>query len=109
MLTIVETPHFQREWPHYWSETEYSSFVSYIAAHPDAGDVLTGTGGMRKVRWFRSGTGKSGGVRVIYFTRNSAGQIVLLSIYAKATMSNMTAAQLKEIRHEYEKIIAAQR
>jgi len=63
----------------------------------------------RKVRWARKGVGKSGGVRVIYFTRTAAGQIILLTIYAKATTANLTPAQLKELRYDYEKNLAFKR
>jgi hypothetical protein len=71
MLTVVETTLFQRQWPYYWSEDERGMFAAYIAEHPTAADVVPGSGGIRKVRWGRSGSGKSGGVRVIYFTRNA--------------------------------------
>ena len=71
MLTVVETTLFQRQWPYDWSEDERGMFAAYIAEHPTAGDVVPGSGGIRKVRWGRSGSGKSGGVRVIYFTRNA--------------------------------------
>lgn len=54
---------------------------------------------MRKVRWSRAGSGKSGGVRVIYFTRNVVGEIVLLLLYAKSERDSMTAKQLQEIKN----------
>ena len=60
------------------------------------------SGGIRKVRWRRAGTGKSGGVRVIYFTRTAAEEIVLLTLYAKAKTDNITGAKLKEIRRALE-------
>lgn len=109
MFTIAETQDFQRQWPRYWHEAEYDSFIEFIAANPDAGDVVPRAGGVRKIRWSRSGSGKSGGVRVIYFVRNAVGQIVLLTMYAKAATANITASQLKELRHDYEKITAPQR
>jgi hypothetical protein len=109
MFTIAETQDFGRQWPRYWSEAEYDSFIEFIAAHPGAGDIVPKSGGIRKIRWSRSGSGKSAGVRVVYFIRNAAGQIVLLAIYAKAATANMTAAQLKELRRDYEKITPSQR
>ena len=109
MFTIAETQHFARQWPKYWNEAEYDSFIEFIAENPSAGDVVPHSGGVRKIRWSRSGSGKSGGVRVVYFIRNTVGQIVLLAIYAKATTANMTAAQLKELRRDYEKITSPQR
>jgi|SRR5471032_1069595 len=109
MFTIVELPDFQRLWPRYWNEDEYFAFTGFIAENPDAGTLVPKSGGVRKVRWARQGTGKSGGVRVVYFKRTAAGQIVLLTIYAKATTASLTAAQLKELRYDYEKIIASKR
>ena len=63
---------------------------------------MPGSGGIRKVRWKRQGTGKSSGVRVIYFTRNETEQLVLLTLYAKSKTDNLTGAVLKEIRRALE-------
>lgn len=60
------------------------------------------SGGIRKVRWSRAGSDKSGGVRVIYFNRVSEGELVLLTLYAKARTDNITGAKLKEIRRALE-------
>ncbi len=102
MFTVVETLLFQKQWPLYWSEDERGEFAAYLAAFPDAGDVVPESGGIRKVRWRRAGTGKSGGVRVIYFTRTAEEEIVLLTLYAKAKTDNITGAKLKEIRRALE-------
>lgn len=102
MLTVVETLLFQKQWPMYWSEEERGEFAAYVAAHPEAGDVVPESGGIRKVRWRRAGTGKSGGVRVIYFTRSAEEEVVLLTLYAKAKTDNLTGAKLKEIRRALE-------
>ena len=98
MLTVVETLLFQRQWPLYWTEEERGDFATFIAEHPTAGDVVPESGGIRKVRWRRAGSGKSGGVRVIYFTRTAAGEVVLLTLYAKSKTDNLTGPKLKEIR-----------
>ena len=102
MFTVVETPLFQRQWPMYWSEEERGDFAAYLAANPEAGVVVPESGGIRKVRWKRQGVGKSGGVRVIYFTRTDAEELVLLTLYAKAKTDNLTGAVLKEIRRALE-------
>ena len=102
MLTVVETLLFQRQWPHYWEEDERAEFAAFIAKDPMAGVVVRNSGGIRKVRWSREGTGKSGCVRVIYFTRLEAGEIVLLTLYAKSKIDNLTGAKLKEIRRALE-------
>lgn len=98
MLTVVETPIFQSLWPAYWNEEERGAFAAYISANPRAGDVVKESGGVRKVRWSRAGSGKSGGVRVIYFTRTQAGEVVLLFMYAKSKLDSLKGATLKEMR-----------
>ena len=102
MFTVVETPLFQKQWPAYWTEEERAEFASFLSANPEAGDVVPESGGIRKVRWKRRGTGKSSGVRVIYFTRNEAEELVLLTLYAKARTDNLNGAVLKEIRRALE-------
>ena len=107
MLTVVETPIFQRIWPHYWTEEERGEFCAYIAENHEAGDVVAQSNGVRKVRWTRVGSGKSGGVRVIYFTRTEAGEVVLLTMYAKSKLDTLKAATLKELRNAVEKSLQA--
>ncbi len=102
MYTVIETPLFQRQWPLYWSEEERGAFAAFLAENPTSGDVVPGSGGIRKVRWRRAGSGKSGGVRVIYFTRTDAGELVLLTLYAKSKLDNLSGQQLKEIRRALE-------
>lgn len=102
MLTVVESPIFQKLWPLYWSEDERAEFASFIAANPDVGAVIRGSGGVRKVCWAREGTGKSGGIRIVYLTRNEAGEIYLLTLYAKSKSENISIAVLKEIRRALE-------
>jgi hypothetical protein len=98
MLTIIETPLFSKLWPAYWSEDERGAFAAFIAEYPDEGDVVVGSGGVRKVRWSRAGSGKSGGVRVVYFVRNELGELVLLFMYAKSKLDTLKASTLKEMR-----------
>jgi mRNA-degrading endonuclease RelE of RelBE toxin-antitoxin system len=99
MYTVIESPSFSKLWPYYWREEERGAFAAFLSGHPTAGDVIPGSGGLRKVRWSRAGSGKSGGVRVIYFSINEAGELVLLTMYAKSKTENLTAQQLKEIKH----------
>ena len=103
MLTVVETPLFQAIWPNYWTEKERGKFCANIGANPEVGDVVARSGGVRKVRWSRAGSGKSGGVRVIYFTQTQAGEVVLLIIYAKSKLDTLKASTLKELRNAVEK------
>ena len=103
MLTVVETLLFQKQWPMYWMEEERGAFAAYIAERPNAGDVVPESGGIRKVRWGRAGSGRSGGVRVIYYTRTVEGEVVLLTLYAKSKTDKLTGPKLKEIRRALER------
>ena len=102
MLTIVETPTFQRLWPDYWTEDERGEFATWLALTPDAGDVVPGSGGVRKVRWSRKGSGKRGGVRVVYFNRLASGEIWLLLMYAKSARDSIPVEVLRELKQEIE-------
>ncbi|RCX31148.1 transcriptional regulator [Thioalbus denitrificans] len=100
MLTIIESPLFTKLWPDYWSESERGEFAAFIAGNPEAGDLVPGSGGCRKVRWARAGSGKRSGVRVIYTTRLANGAIVLLNIYAKSARENIPPDVLRKIAEE---------
>lgn len=100
MYTVIETPTFAADADQLWTSEERGAFCAWIAANPEAGSVIPGSGGCRKVRWRRAGQGKRGGVRVIYFTRLSNGEIWLLVIYAKNVLDTIPAHILKAIREE---------
>ena len=102
VYAIVETPTFVADAGELWSEEERGTFCAWIAANPAVGDVIPGSGGCRKVRWTRAGTGKRGGGRVIYFTRLASGEIWLLVIYAKSVRGSIPASILKAIREAIE-------
>jgi hypothetical protein len=74
-----------------------------LAQFPDAGDVVKGSGGVRKVRWSRQGGGKSGGVRVIYYNQLAKGEVVLIFLYAKNEFESVAGEKLKELRNAIEK------
>ena len=96
MRTVYETPTFQKQAEKIWLEDERLEFIVWLAANPQAGDVIPGADGARKVRWRRSGTGKSGGVRVVYFNLTEEEVLWLVAIYAKADQSNITPSQIKK-------------
>ncbi len=102
MLTVVETPIFQRMVEGIWSESEHQAFVVFLSENPLAGDVIPGAGGLRKVRWKREGRGKSGGARVIYYTRLAHGELVLVAVYAKAKFDNLPVEVLKSWKEAYD-------
>ena len=102
MYTFVETKLFTAQAQYLLPEDERGEFFSWLSANPQAGDVVPGTGGLRKVRWSRPGMGKRGGVRVIHFNRLENGVIHLLVIYAKSVRGNIPANTLKAIKQELE-------
>ena len=105
ILTVIEAPSFQRLWPDYWTEDERGEFAAWLAQRPDAGDVVPRSGGVRKVRWRRPGTGKSGGFRVIYFNRLANGEIWLLLIYAKNEADSIASDVLRDLKKEIDDAI----
>ena len=102
MLTVIETPTYLRSIAAIWSEEEAAEFASFLADNPQAGDVMVGTNGLRKVRWSRPGAGKRGGVRAVYFLRTARGEVVLLMAYTKAKFDTLPADFLKRIREQYD-------
>ena len=97
-ITVVELPLFQRQARDVWDDGEREAFVDFIARNPQSGDVIPETGGVRKIRWRRQGTGKRGGARVVYFYYDRHMPIFLLLIYAKAQRENMTPDEKKQVR-----------
>jgi hypothetical protein len=104
MRTVAETPVFVRYASKVWSDAERQEFINFIAANPEAGDIIRGSGGCRKVRWSRSGTGKSGGARVIYFLA-AEGTVWLLIVYSKAKFDNLPASFLAQLKKGVEDAI----
>ena len=102
MLTVIETPVFLRYAAKVWDDAEREDFITWLAEHPDAGDVIAATDGLRKVRWSRPGMGKRGGVRVIYMWRNKHGELVLLTVYAKAEHDRLSNAFLRSLAQHFE-------
>jgi hypothetical protein len=97
-ITVAELPLFQRLARDVWDDVEREAFVDFIARNPEAGDVIPETGGVRKVRWGRQGSGKRGGARVIYFYHDRQMPLFLLLAYAKAQREDMTPDQKKLVR-----------
>jgi hypothetical protein len=98
-LTVAQTLVFQNYAAKIWSEDELDEFVNWIALNPLAGDVVPGSGGLRKVRWSVSGRGKRGGARVIYYNQLRNGTIWLLMAYTKAKFDNLPPGLLKELKN----------
>lgn len=90
LMTVVETREFQQRAATRMSEAERQDFITYIAAHPEDGPVMVGTGGVRKSRWGVGSRGKRGGVRVIYYYHNPTMPLFLLTVFAKNERENLS-------------------
>ena len=71
--------------------------INYLAAHPASGDIMQGTGGIRKLRWSAQGKGKSGGVRIIYYCHNETMPLFLLTLFGKGEKANLTKSERNEL------------
>ena len=90
MITVAETESFQRKVGRLLTEDEKTELVAYLSMNPNAGVLIQGTGGIRKLRWARSGRGKSGGVRVVYYFHNEEMPLYLLTLFGKNEKANVS-------------------
>ena len=97
MQTVAELPEFIRTADKLLSLVERQDLIQYLASHPRAGDLMEGTGGVRKLRWRRGDHGKSGGVRVIYYFHDERMPIYLLTLFAKGDRANLSKAERNEL------------
>jgi hypothetical protein len=102
---VVELEVFVRAVSKLLEPEEIANVITYLAFNPDAGDLMKGTGGFRKLRWARAGKGKSGGVRVIYFLYNENFPLFLYTAYAKNDRANLTKAECNMLAKVGAKII----
>lgn len=96
MFTVIETAVFARQASQVWTEAQHLAFIDWIAEHPEAGAVIPGAGGLRKVRWGRSGLGKQGGARVVYYAKTAQGEVWLLTVYAKSRLDDVPIVLLRQ-------------
>lgn len=90
-------PEYIRKSEKLLTDGERRDVLNYLAAHPKAGDLMEGTGGVRKLRWGRGGQGKSGGVRVIYYFYSEAMPLYLLTLFAKNERANLSKADRNDL------------
>ena len=102
-MQFIETSIFTRQVTDLLTDDEYSQLQVALSTHPDLGDIIQKSGGLRKVRWSMAGRGKRGGVRVIYYWFVAKDQILMLFMYPKHVMDNLTPQQLKALRQIVEK------
>ncbi|NDY90144.1 type II toxin-antitoxin system RelE/ParE family toxin [Ideonella livida] len=97
MQTVAELPEYIKRADKLLGADERRDLVEYLATHPKAGDLLEGTGGVRKLRWAREGRGKSAGVRVVYYFHSERMPLYLLTLFAKNERANLSKAERNEL------------
>jgi hypothetical protein len=97
LITVAETPEYLRCAERLLSAAVRADVVAHLAAHPRAGDLMQGTGGVRKLRWALGGRGKSGGARVIYYFHSEAMPLYLLTVYGKNERANLSKAERNDL------------
>ena len=97
-MVFIETPIFTADVRVLLSDEEYARLQEHLVRQPNAGNVITGTGGLRKMRWTSAGKGKRGGSRVIYFHAVAQSQIRMLLIYRKGIKDDLTPKEKTVLR-----------
>ena len=97
-LTIAETTQYQRKAEKHLLPDEQKAIIDYLALHPESGRLIQGTGGIRKLRWGKSGTGKSGGVRIIYYYYNCNIPLFLLTLFSKTEKANISRSERNDLK-----------
>ncbi len=97
MQTVVELHEYLKRSEKLLRSSERQSIVGYLASNPKSGDLMKGTGGIRKLRWAAQGKGKGGGVRVIYYFHNKALPLFLLTVFGKGEKTNLSKRDRNEL------------
>ena len=99
-MEFIEAPAFTRHLPRYLDDEQYRTLQAVLMLNPEAGDVIQGTGGFRKIRWLdtRRGKGKRGGLRVIYYHFAESEQIWLMTLYGKDEADDLTSLERRALK-----------
>lgn len=97
-MEFIETTIFTKQVQEHLSDKDYNEFQEALILNPSAGSVIRGSGGLRKIRWYVEASGKSGGVRVIYYWQNQKSLIYLLLMYRKNVQENLTQRELNTLK-----------
>jgi hypothetical protein len=106
-VTVVETPEFLSASRKLLDEDERSKLIDHLARRPDDGNLVPGTGGIRKLRWAVGTRGKRGGARVIYFFHDHDVPLFLLTAYAKNERANLSGAERNMFRKVIKTLVSA--
>jgi mRNA-degrading endonuclease RelE of RelBE toxin-antitoxin system len=102
-MIIIETHIFTRKLRALLTDDEYRKLQNELVLRPDAGKIIPGSGGLRKLRWAGSGRGKRGGVRVIYYWFPQKEVLLMLLMYPKSEQDDLTSDQLKTLKRIIER------
>ena len=94
-MIFIETPVFTEEILQYLTDEEYREFQNILLMHPEAGKIISGSNGLRKIRWKLQGMGKRGGLRIIYYWDVSEDSIYLLLPYRKRTKDDLSSEEIR--------------
>lgn len=97
-MVFIEAAPFTKYLQDYLNDDEYRELQSFLIEPPEAGDLIRGTGGLRKLRWSMDNKGKRGGIRVIYYWQVSEDQIYLFTLYAKNEISDLSSDEKKALK-----------
>lgn len=98
-ISVIETPEFLSACRKLMPDSERALLIDYLAYNPTAGDLIPGTGGVRKLRWGLEGRGKRGGARVIYFHHHAGMPLFVLTAFAKNDRANLSGQDRNDFRH----------
>ncbi|NOS69791.1 MAG: type II toxin-antitoxin system RelE/ParE family toxin [Verrucomicrobia bacterium] len=101
-MVFIETPTFTKRVLQLLDDERYAELQLHLAKRPEAGDLIRGSGGIRKIRWAGSGRGKRGGLRVIYYWWVGKDRISMLLVYPKNEQDDLSADQVKQLRRALE-------
>ncbi len=103
-MEFIETSVFTKLIYTYLTDDEYVGLQGFMLKYPAAGNSVSGSGGVRKLRWAMTGQGKRGGVRVIYYFKKQDSEIWMLTIYGKNQVENIPAHSLRQIAEEIKNV-----
>ena len=103
-MVFIETSVFTKFVTKYLADDEYLGLQNFLLKYPDAGKIIRGTGGVRKLRWAVPGKGKRGGLRVIYYWQVMQDEIWMLTVYGKSERESIPAHILKKIAEEIKNV-----
>ena len=104
-ITVVETSEFHSRSKKLMVSYEREELINYLSDYPNAGDLIQGTGGVRKIRWSRGGMVKSGGLRIVYFYYDDSIPLFLLSVFSKSQKVDLKEAEKRELKRILSEIV----